>query len=86
NGAAAMAALAQAQEPHAIGCTQVTEILYTPGVVLAGTLPREFELATVYSAAVCSGAADSARARQLVAMLAGTESAVIRAAGGFENI
>ncbi|MEO6928322.1 MAG: substrate-binding domain-containing protein, partial [Casimicrobiaceae bacterium] len=41
NGAAAMAALAQAQEPHAIGCTQVTEILYTPGVVLAGTLPRE---------------------------------------------
>ena len=37
-----------------VGCTQVTEILYTPGVQLAGMLPKKFELQTMYTAAVCS--------------------------------
>jgi molybdate transport system substrate-binding protein len=39
NGATAMAALAAASEASPIGCTQVTEILYTPGVELVGPLP-----------------------------------------------
>jgi molybdate transport system substrate-binding protein len=39
NGATAMAALAQAPEADAVGCTQVTEILITPGVQLTGLLP-----------------------------------------------
>src|SRR5690242_18390332 len=34
NGAQAMAALVQAGPQRAVGCTQITEILYTPGVVL----------------------------------------------------
>ncbi|MEP7064328.1 MAG: substrate-binding domain-containing protein [Betaproteobacteria bacterium] len=85
NGATAMLNLARAVEPIAIGCTQVTEILYTDGVQLVGRLPPEFELATVYTAAVCSRAADPRRARQLVSLLSGADSAALRARGGFES-
>ncbi|HZY15736.1 MAG TPA: substrate-binding domain-containing protein, partial [Ramlibacter sp.] len=56
NGATAMAALAQAPEGNAVGCTQATEILMTPGVQLCGPLPPPYELATTYTAAVASGA------------------------------
>jgi len=48
-GAVAMRALAQACDPRAIGCAQVTEILNTPGIALAGPLPKPFELASVYT-------------------------------------
>ena len=52
NGATAMRALAGARRTSPIGCTQVTEILNTPGVALVGPLPKQFELATVYTAGV----------------------------------
>ena len=52
NGATAMKAMAEAGDPKAMGCTQVTEILITPGVEWAADLPAGFELATVYTAAV----------------------------------
>ena len=39
-----------------IGCTQVTEILNTPGVTLVGPLPKAFELATVYTIGVSARA------------------------------
>ena len=80
-----MRALADAGEDGLLGCTQVTEIRYTKGVTLAGMLPPEFELATVYSAAVLRDAADAALARELVAWLGGERSAALRRAGGFED-
>jgi molybdate transport system substrate-binding protein len=52
NGATAMRALAETGAPGALGCTQVTEILYTPGLALAGALPDPFGLATVYAAGI----------------------------------
>jgi molybdate transport system substrate-binding protein len=84
NGATAMLELAHSGVAGAIGCTQVTEILYTPGVTLAGLLPQEFELATVYSAGVCASAAEHALAERLVALLSGPASAALRRSGGFE--
>lgn len=83
-GAIAMRELAAAPEPGLIGCTQVTEILYTPGVAVAGMLPPEFELATVYTAAVVAGSAQATLARDFIALLAGTEAQPLRRAGGFE--
>ena len=56
-GAIAMRELAATDAPRLIGCTQVSEILYSEGVQLVGLLPQEFELATVYSAAVAANAA-----------------------------
>ncbi|HVE49677.1 MAG TPA: substrate-binding domain-containing protein [Casimicrobiaceae bacterium] len=84
NGAAAMAALAEAGDAHPIGCTQVTEIKYTPGVKLVDKLPIGFELATLYSAAACRNANDASLAKRFVAMVAGPESAALRRDGGFE--
>lgn len=84
NGATAMAEMARADEPGLIGCTQVTEILYTPGVNLVAALPKEFELATVYTAAVCKASAYPELARDLVAVLSGEGSAELRKRGGFE--
>jgi molybdate transport system substrate-binding protein len=86
NGATAMREMAQAGETGLIGCTQVTEILYTPGVQLVGLLPAEFELATVYTAAVCSGAQEPKVAAELIRLLAATETAAVRSAAGFETL
>jgi len=83
NGAAAMAALASPGDPGAIGCTQATEILYTPGVELMGTLPPGFALATLYSAAVCRHARAPEGAQRLVDMLAGPASRAARELCGF---
>ena len=85
NGATAMRALAEMREHGAIGCTQVTEINYTPGVALAGPLPPGFDLATVYTAAVCAGARDRVVAQRFVQMLAGAKARDVRARGGFES-
>jgi molybdate transport system substrate-binding protein len=86
SGAVAMRAMADASdagESDLIGCTQVTEIRYTSGVQLAGLLPAEFELATLYAAGVCRNAAQPALAREFAAILASPESIELRRSGGF---
>jgi molybdate transport system substrate-binding protein len=83
NGARAMEALAQ-EAPHgAIGCTQMTEILYTRGVWFAGSLPPPFDLATTYAIAVASNTDKRSPAHAFVAHLAGPETESLRRAGGF---
>ena len=84
NGAAAMRALADARLQGAIGCTQVTEIRYTRGVTLVGVLPPEFELATVYAAAVAHDTRSPDDARRFVEWLTGPRSRELRSDGGFE--
>ncbi len=84
NGATAMRELAAATTPRPIGCTQVTEIRYTPGVHHVALLPREFELATVYSAAVTQRAAQPELARRFIAMLTDLSHAQQRQQAGFE--
>ena len=84
NGATAMRELAACSARQPIGCTQVTEIVYTEGVDLVGVLPARFELATVYSAAVSASAADPALAARFVALLCGPASHSLRLSGGFE--
>ena len=84
NGATAMREMAQSKGERLLGCTQVTEINNTPGVVLVGLLPSEFELATVYSAGVCTGAASAKAARQFIALLAGEDTRALRVKAGFE--
>ena len=83
NGATAMQAMADSPEKGLVGCTQVTEIMYTPGVSLVGELPAGHALSTVYTAAVCSAARQPALAGALVALLAGESSAELRRSCGF---
>ena len=84
NGATSMAEMAKAPGAGLVGCTQVTEILHVPGVELVGLLPKEFELATVYTAAVCTKAQHAHEAHEFIARLASGEAASVRAECGFE--
>lgn len=84
NGATAMREMARSGDPRAIGCTQVTEILYTPGVELVGLLPKTFELATLYSVSVCTRAKAPQTAQRLLDLLTGKASEALRSQGGFE--
>ncbi len=83
NGATAMGELAASEGPGMIGCTQVTEINYTPGVTLIGELPAEFELATLYSAAIVRDPRLPALAQAFIDDIAGQGSEQLRRDGGF---
>ena len=82
NGNAAMRALAAAGG-NPIGCTQVTEILATPGVALVGPLPAPHGLATTYAAVVTARATQPVLAAKLAGLLASRETAVVRQKLGF---
>lgn len=83
NGATAMRALAKATSARPVGCTQVTEIVATPGVTLVAPLPQGYGLATVYTAAVCTKAALPDQARALAELLAGNGAREVRKRAGF---
>jgi molybdate transport system substrate-binding protein len=83
NGATAMRHLAASDATRPIGCTQSTEILNTAGVALSGSLPPGCELATMYTAAVTTNAADPGHARDLIELLSGTDQRDLRQRAGF---
>jgi molybdate transport system substrate-binding protein len=83
NGATAMRHLAETDAIRPIGCTQSTEILNTAGVVLSGSLPPGCELATTYTAAVTTRAANARQAQDLIALLIGAEQREMRQRAGF---
>ncbi|NGM87498.1 ABC transporter substrate-binding protein [Parapusillimonas sp. SGNA-6] len=85
NGATAMREMAQATERGVIGCTQVSEILFTPGVRLVAPLPAEFALATTYTAAIASKAAEPVYAARLIDYLSRPEAEAARRAAGLEQ-
>jgi molybdate transport system substrate-binding protein len=84
NGATAMTALANRSAPGSIGCTQVTEILYTPFLALAGAFPEPFGLSTLYSAGLSATSSEPVLAAAFVAMLCGPQTAALRRDGGFD--
>jgi molybdate transport system substrate-binding protein len=75
--------LSESGATTAIGCTQSTEILNTPGVVLCGALPPGYELATIYSAGVTSQSRRTTEAKRLITLLTAAESRELRARAGF---
>jgi molybdate transport system substrate-binding protein len=84
NGAAAMAALARDGDAMAVGITQASEILYTPGLRLLGALPPPHALATRYAVAVAAGTSQPELAARLVTLLCAPAQAQLRQRGGFE--
>jgi molybdate transport system substrate-binding protein len=83
NGQTAMATMVADAQDGAIGCTQVTEILNTPGVVYAGDLPEAFALSTVYTAAVARDAEQPEAASTLIRLLSDPGAADLRRRVGF---
>jgi molybdate transport system substrate-binding protein len=85
NGATAMRHLAASDAARPVGCTQSTEIISTPGVVLSGSLPQACELSTVYTAAVTTHAANARQAKDLIDLLIGSDQDKLRERAGFLN-
>jgi molybdate transport system substrate-binding protein len=83
NGATAMRELAGAKGRQPIGCTQATEILATPGIVLVGPLPEGCALASIYTAAIGARTQVPAEAARLVALLTGDAGRASRRRLGF---
>ncbi|MBS0450198.1 MAG: substrate-binding domain-containing protein [Proteobacteria bacterium] len=86
NGGEAMRELAADGRPGAIGCAQTTQIRYTPGINLAGSLPPQFELAMVYSAALSARAVQPDKAQRFIDLLTGARTRVMRTQVGFEAV
>ena len=90
NGTTAMRALAASTGARPLGCTQVTEIVATPGVRLVAPLPDPLGLATLYTAAVATCAAlpdgerDAAAGRAGIMAAAGWAPDVV--AGGYNAL
>ncbi|WP_291687451.1 substrate-binding domain-containing protein [Bradyrhizobium sp.] len=83
NGATAMRYLATSDAVRPIGCTQSTEIISTPGVVLSGSLPPGCELSTMYTAAVTTKAAYAKPAQSLIGLLTAPDQRARRERAGF---
>ena len=83
NGATAMRELAAATGSRPIGCTQATEILATPGIVLVAPLPAGCDLATVYTCAIATKSQVPAEAAELIASLTGEAASESRRRLGF---
>lgn len=83
NGATAMRELAASTMPRPIGCTQSTEIISTPGVILSGSLPPGCELSTVYTAGITTTAVHATQAQRLIDLLTGAGQRQLREQAGF---
>jgi molybdate transport system substrate-binding protein len=83
NGATAMRHLAETDAGRPIGCTQSTEIISTPGVILSGSLPPGCELSTMYTAAVTTRAANARQAQRLIDLLTDADQRELRIRAGF---
>lgn len=86
NGATAMRNLAASTATKPIGCTQLTEIISTAGVMPSGSLPQGCELSTVYTAAGATQAANPRGAQELIDLLTGMEQRELRQRAGFLEI
>jgi molybdate transport system substrate-binding protein len=86
NGATAMRNLGTSSAARPIGCTQSTEIISTDGVVLSGSLPQGYGLATVYTAAVTATADKAEQAQMLIDLLTGAAQRELRRRSGFVEL
>jgi molybdate transport system substrate-binding protein len=84
NGAIAMKKMSESNDGYPLGCTQATEILYTPGVKLVGLLPPEFELSTLYSIAIPTRSQHPTDAQILLTRLVSSATIRTRQAAGFD--
>ena len=86
NGATAMRHMAETDAKRPLGCTQATEIIATKGIRLSGALPKGFDLASMYTAAVTTKAAHAREAKILIDLLTAADQASARERAGFLEV
>lgn len=85
NGATAMREMVASGDAGAIGITQASEILFTQGTLLVDALPSQFELSTVYSAAVSAQSQRPELARGFIELLVSAEQDDLARRCGFDR-
>lgn len=86
-GKEAIQAMTQSTAAHAVGVTQISEILSVPEATLVGLYPAELNVAkTVYTAIILEQSERLADARKLVQFFAGKEFQARLARSGFEPV
>jgi molybdate transport system substrate-binding protein len=85
-GKEAMRNLARGDAAHAIGVTQVSEILSVPEVMLVGEYPGALQVKTTYAAIILERTTRLDDARTLVQFLAGPAFQARLARSGFEPV
>jgi molybdate transport system substrate-binding protein len=68
----------------ALGFQQRSELLGVPGIAIAGDLPADIQITTVFSAAMCRSAAQPEAARALIAFFASPATAEAKRRHGME--
>jgi len=84
NGYAAMGWLAASPGKGEMGITQITEILPNKGVTLAGPLPEELQMKTIYCAGLAAQAPHPDAAKDFMLHLTAPAAREILAAAGYE--
>jgi len=67
-----------------LGFQQLSELMHLPGIDVVGPLPAEIQVATVFSAAVCTASNCPAAAKALLYFLASSEADAARRRHGME--
>ena len=67
-----------------LGFQQLSELMHLPGIDVIGLLPAEIQVATVFSAAVCTASICPAAAKALLAFLASSEADAAKRRYGME--
>ena len=69
-----------------LSITQISEILPVQGAVLAGPLPSDLQLSTVYQAGIGTAATDQAVAKAFIVFLKSPAAAAVIKAKGMEPV
>lgn len=67
-----------------LGFQQLSELMHLPGIDVIGLLPPEIQVATVFSAAVCTASSCPAAAKALLSFLASSEADAAKGRHGME--
>ena len=67
-----------------LGFQQLSELMHLPGIDVIGLLPPEIQVATVFSAAVCTASKRPAAAKALLSFLASPEADAAKRRHGME--
>jgi len=67
-----------------LGFQQLSELMHLPGIEVIGLLPPEIQVATVFSAAVCTVSSCPAAAGALLSFLASPEADATKRRHGME--
>ena len=73
-----------AQGEVELGFQQLSELMHLDGISVVGTLPREIEFITTFSAALCPGSAQAGAVREMLQFMTSPEAAAAKRRQGME--